>query len=154
LEYAAVWGTTGPVADDAERVVDDLPAGGISTLLEPAGRSNGRPVRLAENAGIAFQGCIVLGMGFVLEPEEAKSWIAEEPKSGEVLFPYLSGEDLNSRPDGSASRWVIDFYDRSQEAASQYEMPYQRLAVTVYPERQKVKRKALRQRWWQYAEKR
>src|SRR5699024_4906395 len=68
--------------------------------------------------------------------------------------PYLNGEDLNSRPDCSPSRWVIDFYDRSQDEAAKYELPYERLTSTVYPERQKVKRKALRERWWQYAEKR
>ena len=29
----------------------------------------------------------------------------------QVLFPYLNGEDLNSRPDQSPSRWVINFRD-------------------------------------------
>ena len=28
-----------------------------------------------------------------------------------MLFPYLNGEDLNSRPDQSPSRWVINFFD-------------------------------------------
>ena len=27
------------------------------------------------------------------------------------MFPYLNGEDLNSRPDQSPSRWVINFFD-------------------------------------------
>ena len=27
------------------------------------------------------------------------------------LFPYLNGEDLNTRPDQSPSRWVINFFD-------------------------------------------
>ena len=58
-------------------------------------------MRLGENAGIAFIGCYVLGMGFVLDPDEAQAWIAEDPRNAEVLFPYLNGEDLNSRPDCS-----------------------------------------------------
>lgn len=161
LEYAAIWGTRGHVADEAVRVCDDAPVARISTLLEPEGRVNGRPERLIENADVAFQGCIVLGKGFVLEPEEAQDWIAEDPRNAEVLFPYLNGEDLNSRPDCSPSRWVIDFNDWSEERSSAYATPYRRLAETVKPERQRLKndgsyalRKPLPQRWWQYGEKR
>jgi hypothetical protein len=50
-------------------------------------------------------------MGFVMTPEEAQTLIDENPRNREVLFPYLNGEDLNSRPDQSASRWVINFRD-------------------------------------------
>ena len=44
----------------------------------PLGRVEGNPIRLAENAGIAFQGCIVLGMGFVVDVAEAQEWIAAD----------------------------------------------------------------------------
>ncbi len=78
-----------------------------------------------------------------------------------MLFPYLNGEDLNSRPDASASRWVIDFNDRSEAAAAEYPLPFQRLAERVKPERRRRKpdgsfalRNPLPDRWWQYGEKR
>ena len=48
-------------------------------------------------------------MGFVLTPEEAQALIDKDPKNKDVLFPYLNGEDLNSRTDQSPSRWVINF---------------------------------------------
>ena len=77
------------------------------------------------------------------------------------MFPYLNGEDLNSRPDTSASRWVIDFNDRSESQAAEYELPFARIHDTVKPERQKVRpdgsyvmRSPLPERWWQYGEKR
>jgi hypothetical protein len=35
----------------------------------------------------------------------------ENPQNGEALFPYLNGEDVNSRPDQSPSRWVVNFRD-------------------------------------------
>ena len=160
LEYAAVWGTRGTVAESISRVCDDLPVERISTLLEPGEDID--PLRLAANMRIAFQGCIVLGMGFVIEdPEEAKRWLKLDSRNMDVLFPYMNGEDLNSRPDLSAPRWVIDFYDRSEEEAATYVVPYQRLLDRVKPERQRTKRdgtyvlrKPLPQRWWQYAEKR
>ena len=96
----------------------------ISTLLEPAGQVDGSPTRLDRERGIAFMGCIVLGMGFVLEPDEAEAWIDEDRRrTREVLFPYLNGEDLNSRPDCSASRWVIDFNDRPRTQPPATSMP-------------------------------
>ena len=138
LEYAAVWGTLGPVAEEVPRIADDIPVRRISTLLEPAGRIDGNPVRLKENSGIAFQGCIVLGMGFVLDVAEAQEWIAADPRNAEVLFPYLNGEDLNSRPDASASRWVIDFNERDEVDAARYSLPFMRVVDLVRPERQKL----------------
>ena len=161
LEYAAVWGARGHVADEVLRVCDNVPVARISTLLEPEGRVTGQPERLAENTSIAFQGCVVLGTGFILESEEAQEWIAEDPKNSEVLFPCLNGRDLNSRSNCSASRWIVDFNDWSEERAAEYETPYAHLLRTVKPERQRVKsdgsyalRKPLPERWWQYADKR
>ncbi len=154
LEYAAVWGSRRAIPDGVPRVANDVVVDRISTLLEPAGRVAGTPARLAENSGIAFQGCIVLGMGFVLAPEEATAWIDADPKNAEVLFPYLTGEDLNSRPGTSPSRWVIDFNDRSEEAVQKYRLPYRRIYDKVRPERLKNNRKVYREHWWQYAEKR
>lgn len=71
----------------------------------------GDPFPLKQNQGKSFQGSIVLGKGFVLTPEKAKELIDKNPKNKDVLFPYLNGEDLNSRPDQSPSRWVINFFD-------------------------------------------
>jgi hypothetical protein len=154
LEISLLWGTRDHVADGVPRVADGLPVTGISTLLEPAGRVDGDPLRLAENAGAAFIGCYVLGMGFVLEPEEAAAWIGADERNAEVLFPYLNGEDLNSQPDCSPSRWVIDFNDRSEDAAKRYRLPYGRVQERVKPERARNNRKVYREYWWHYAEKR
>jgi hypothetical protein len=154
LEYAAVWGGLDEVAADVPRVADDVAVRRISTLLEAQGRAEGNPVRLAENAGIAFQGCIVLGMGFVLDSSEAQEWIAADARNAEVLFPYLNGEDLNQRPDASASRWVVDFNDRSESAASEYGLPFARVTRQVRAERMANNRKVYRAYWWQHAEKR
>ncbi|WP_454132223.1 type IIL restriction-modification enzyme MmeI [Microbacterium lacticum] len=100
-------------------------------------------------------------MGFVVEPDEAQEWIAADVRNAEVLFPYLNGEDLNSRPDSSSSRWVIDFNDWDEARAARYRLPYKRAAELVRPERQRKKpdgsyvlRNPLPERWWQYAEKR
>ena len=95
----------------------------------------GSPYRLKENAGKSFIGSFVLGMGFVLEPSEAQALIAKNPRNKDVLFPYLNGEDLNSRPDQSPSRWVINFFDWPEEKAREYPDCFRIVEEKVKPER-------------------
>ncbi len=103
----------------------------------------------------------MLGMGFVLQSEEALTLIDKDPRNRDVLFPFLTGEDLNSRPDQSPSRWVINFFDWSEVRAKSYSDCWAIIEAKVKPERQRKKetgdyalRKPLPQRYWQYADKR
>lgn len=153
LEYAAVWGTVGRVSPLTKRTADGVEVASVSTLLEAEGRVIGAPLRLGVNTGLAFQGCIVLGMGFVLDTVTAHGWIAENGKSAEVLFPYLNGEDLNSRPDASASRWVIDFNERSEAVAKTYTSPWAHVLQHVRSERAKQdadKYPRMVNEWWKF----
>lgn len=153
LEFAAVWGSLASPSSDAETSADGV-VGAVTSRLTIAGRAGGPPISLHENAGISFQGCIVLGKGYVLTEHEAAQMITADQRNSEVLFPYLNGEDLNSSPRMEAGRWVVNFYDRSLEAAQEYELPFHRIKSLVYPERVTNARKSIRERWWQYAEKR
>lgn len=160
LQFSAVWGTSGRVASTAPRVANGRPARTISTLLEEEG-TRGLPVRLSENAGISFGGCKIYGQGFILDPDEVVAWIEQDKRYSHVLAPYLNGEDVTSRPDLSAPRWVIDFNDLSEESAASYLLPYARALDRVKPERQRtnssgrhVLRNPLPERWWQYADRR
>ncbi|NUW43304.1 Eco57I restriction-modification methylase domain-containing protein [Nonomuraea rhodomycinica] len=154
LQYSAVWGTWQRIPDNIPRNADGIDAKSISTLLEPAGRINDSPNRLSENLHRSFQGCIVLGSGFVLSKNEAKEWMHTNPETKDVLFPYLGGKDLNTWPDSHASRWIIDFNDRSEEDSKLYTLPYNRALTQVKEERAKNSRKVYRDYWWQFAEKR
>lgn len=84
---------------------------GITPYLVARSRVVGTPYPLRANEGESFEGSKPNGMGFILEPEAAQALIKQNARNRDVLFPYLNGEDLNSRPDQSASRWVIDFRD-------------------------------------------
>lgn len=128
----------------------------------------GNPFTLKQNEDKSFQGSIVLGKGFVMEPKEAKSLIEKNKQNKEVLFPYLNGEDLNNSPDQAPSRWVINFFDWSEEKAKQYSDCYAIVEKHVKPERQRwaidndkkeiigeyALRKPLPEKWWIYADKR
>ncbi|MBY0482596.1 MAG: restriction endonuclease [Chitinophagaceae bacterium] len=139
----------------------------ITTYLDDAD-SLGTPFTLKYNEGKSFQGSIVLGKGFVLEPNEAKALIEKNPQNKNVLFPYLNGDDLNNNPDQSPSRWVINFFDWVEEKAKKHSDCYKIIEELVKPERQRwakndegdeiigeyALRKPLPEKWWIYADKR
>lgn len=83
----------------------------ITPHLKPLGSTQGKPLRLAANAGKSFLGSMVLGIGFVLTEAEANELMARDPANRACLLPYLNGEDINTRPDSSPSRWIINFFD-------------------------------------------
>lgn len=119
------------------------------------------PQRLKANESIAFIGSFVNGMGFVVTSDDAQEMLDADPRNSEVIFPYINGQDLTSDPEQRPSRWVINFWDWSEERAETFELPYKRILETVKPERQRRKpngeyalRKPLPQRWWHHADKR
>ncbi|MGH3970967.1 MAG: type IIL restriction-modification enzyme MmeI, partial [Mycobacterium sp.] len=112
----------------------------------------GNPQRLKANRHQSFLGSYVYGHGFVLSAEDAAALIAADSRNADVVRPYLVGEDLNQRPDGSPLRWVIDFRDWPEERAATYPLPFKRLEETVRPVRAKLNRESYRRRWWQFAE--
>ncbi|NTU82796.1 MAG: hypothetical protein HGA45_26080 [Chloroflexales bacterium] len=132
----------------------------ISTSLEEQ-EDKGKPFRLVANTDKSFEGSKLIGIGFVLETNEAQRLIHLNEGNRDVLFPYLSGEDINTRPDQSPSRWVINFHDWPIYRAAEYPEPLQLVTERVKPERQRRKengefqlRKPLPERWWHYGDKR
>lgn len=160
LQVAHVWVRKGKWA--GPYAIDETTVNGITSFLTPPSSANDTPYRLKANVGKSFQGSIVLGMGFVLEPESAEELIAKNPRNKDVLFPYINGEDLNSRPDQTPSRWVINFFDWPIEKAMEYPDCFRIVEENVKPERTRKKegstdyalRKPLPQKWWIYADKR
>lgn len=122
----------------------------ISAFL--SGREDWSLQRLKANVGITFIGSVVNGMGFILSPEDAQQMLHSDPKNSEVIFPYLNGSDLNSDPAQHPSRFVINFWDWSEERAKTYLKPYDRILSLVRPVREKLNRAKYRDRWWHYSE--
>ena len=163
LEVAYVWLKKGQW--QSEYLLDDKTVTGITPYLTIPGKAVGKPKKLAANRDKSFIGSYVLGMGFVLTPEEAQALIEKDPRNKDVLFPYLNGQDLNNNSDQSPSRWVINFHDwaldeehddpkkpKGRPYAADYPECLKIIRDKVKPERDKNKRKVRRERWWQYAE--
>jgi hypothetical protein len=147
LEVAHIWLRRGDW--QGPYMLDEKPVEGITTLLTPQGAVRGKPYTLLVNVGKSFIGSYLLGTGFVLEPNEAQALIAKDSRNRDVLFPYLNGEDLNSRPDQSPSRWVINFHDWTLEHAESYPDCIKIVREKVLPQR-KVGTKFARKEWWLY----
>lgn len=122
------------------------------------------PERLAVNSGKSFVGSYLLSMGFTFDDTDSKGvatpisemyrLIKKDPRNQEVIFPYIGGAEVNNSPTHSFHRYAINFYDRDLEEAETWPDLINIVHERVKPDRDRQKRKALRERWWQYAEKR
>lgn len=82
-----------------------------------------------------FQGQIPGNEHFVFEPDEAKKLIAHDESSKEIMFPYLTGQDLVARPKGYPSRFVLDFGERDIMQAQQFVTAYKYVETHILPVR-------------------
>lgn len=176
--------------------LDGRPVRRVSAYLVE-GDLDGSPSTLIENAAIAFKGSVPLGLGFTFDDVNAqrglsnsladmKQLIEKNAKNGEIIKPYIGGEEVNGDPRHTHRRYIIDFFDRplkrldegniwkslsteeqsSQlfigvvapdypgEVASDWPDLLEIVERRVKPDRDHQTRPALRDRWWQYCEKR
>lgn len=121
------------------------------------------PRHLTSNSSTSYIGSYILGMGFTFDDTD-KSGIASpiremhriiqnNPRNAERIFPYIGGAEVNTNPTHSPHRFVISFEARSEVEARQWPDLMEIVEARVKPERSGLKRKAYRERWWQFAEK-
>lgn len=102
-------------------VLDGRQVGRISAYLVE-GDLDTSPAPLVANSGKAYQGSIVLGIGFTFDDEAAakgeseslsdmRALVANNPKNAERIFPYIGGEEISSDSRHAHHRYVIDFAD-------------------------------------------
>ncbi|RKG97707.1 hypothetical protein D7X32_31795 [Corallococcus carmarthensis] len=108
------------------------------------------PVILSANAGKSFQGSIVLGMGFVLSPEQRSALVAKSSKNTACIFRYVGGEEINSDPSPDLERYVINFGQMELDEAERWPDLIRIVRDLVKPERDKVKDRGAKQSWWQF----
>jgi MmeI, DNA-methyltransferase domain len=106
--------------------------------------------RLEENRGVAFQGVIPWGRGFVINGAAAREMLQEplnvngSPNS-DVLLPYRNAVDLSRR---SRDRWLIDMGTRSLQEAMLFERPFRHLEATVRVQRLRTGNQDAIDTWW------
>lgn len=153
VHVSLVW--AGHAGEHEQTYLADSPVRGITPSLEAQSRVTGNPKRLVANMEQSFIGSYVLGEGFVLTSEKAQELIEQNPKNRDVVFPYLVGKDLNSRPDCSPSRWVINFGSMTEEEAREYSEPFEIVERKVKHKRlEKNYSPSAREYWWLYERRR
>lgn len=143
-------------------ILDGFNVNEISSFLVN-GSYDDVPPALAENDSKCFIGSYILGMGFTFDDssEDANpislmnQLIEDNPKNADRIFPFLGYSEVANHPKHLHHRFVIDFGDMTEEdAQTGWPDLVQILREKVKPERDKKKRDANREKWWQYAEKR
>jgi hypothetical protein len=123
----------------------------ITPSLDPAGRVSGAPHRLAAYGGVSFQGSNILGAGFLMPPDDARRILELEPEADGVVVPAVNGDDVNSSPTQTASRWAINFRDWALERAARFPLVLAIVEQQVRPERERNTYSShARHHWWQY----
>lgn len=118
------------------------------------------PDALLSNKGLCYMGTKVWGSGFVFEPEPSNGsssiedmnrLLAEDPRNGEVIFAYIGGQEFNSSPTQSPSRFVIDFGARTEAEARRWPSLFSIVEHRVRPVRLGNKQRNYRENWWLHA---
>lgn len=104
--------------------------------------------RLPANAGVSFQGPVLVG-DFEVEGATARQWLREPNPHGspnaEVVRPLTNGKDISAR---SRGMWVVDFNAMAEADASLYEKPFEHVRLHVKPMRDNNREASRRERWW------
>jgi hypothetical protein len=150
LEIARVWLYRGEWSGMV--TLEDRPVGKITSSLDSVSRARGPANRLAASTRRAFIGSLLNGIGFVLDVQEASSLINADQSNADVIDPYLIGEDLNSRPDCTPARRVINFADWPLEQAEQYPDCLAIVRERVKPRRDDLPdyKRRVRDAWWRF----
>ena len=104
------------------------------------GTDVGSAVRLTSNmySAACFQGQTHGHEGFLLSREDAHSMLKEDPASKDVLFPFLTADEMISNPQSAPNRYVIDFQPRDVFEANKYKSAFDQIKGTVLPAREKA----------------
>jgi len=132
-------------------LLDGRPAEFVSSRLDA--EPEAEPRRLRENAGKCFKGHVPLGEGFSMQPHAASALMDQNPRNRDCLFPYVIGHDLNSRPDQSPSRWIIQFDERTEREARSYPDLWEIVQDRVWPvrrEKDAQKYPRMVNEWWKF----
>ena len=141
-----------PAPTSGDAVLDGQPVSAIHadlTAAHGAGRLDMTAAcRLVENAGIAYQGPVLVGP-FEVEGDVARDWLKQPNPNGrpnsEVLKPLTNGKDITTR---SRALCVVDFGAMTEAEASLYEKPFDHVQTHVRPARENNRDESRRTRWW------
>jgi SAM-dependent methyltransferase len=106
-----------------------------STLAPQWDVSGAAVLDVNRTSGGCFQGQTHGHSGFLLNAEEAADLLRRSPDFREVVFPYLTGDELLDRTETTPWRYVIDFHPRDLDEARSFSELLARIERLVLPTR-------------------
>jgi hypothetical protein len=152
LEVSNLWITIAPWKGEA--VLADHPVQAISPSLdEQRGGAVRDPLPLQAFASRICKGSELQGDGFKVTEAEARRLIEIDPANADVLFPLMTGDDINKAVGCRPGSWVINFKHRSLEDSARFIEPFRLVEEKVKPERMGYtgdsgRDRFLRKFWW------
>lgn len=139
------WG--GPLILNGQ-VVD-----GITTMLKP-GTEFTKPRPLQANSNLCSDGVKVQGIGFVLNEAEALALLQQDAGNAQCLTRYIVGDDINNHPKHLSDRWVINFWNMSEQDSRRYTPLWDILEERVKPYRDSLTKQIHESCFWKFWDRR
>jgi hypothetical protein len=135
---------------DGRAVTFDHQIGKVFANLQIGANVAGSKPLLA-NEGLAYRGVQLIGSGFIVTPEVAKSLgLGAVDNAENHIREYRNGRDLTAKPRGVMA---IDLFGLSEtEVRSRFPAIYQHVTDNVKPEREQNNRESYRKNWWIHGE--
>src|SRR5690606_25251017 len=123
-------------------VLDEAGVPEISSQLLPE-KERADNTKLRANANISFMGSYLLGMGFTFDDVSPQAsplsrmheLLEHDSRNGEVIRPYLGGNEFCTAPDQGHRRYVVDFGEMTEAEARRWPDLFTLLEETVRPYR-------------------
>lgn len=127
---------TGPASKEYELNFRDVAAIN-SALSDQTDVSGAGPLLCNTAPQRCFNGQMLGHQGFLLSAEQRAQIVARDPRSAEVIHPYLNGVEVLTIG-GEGERFVLDFGSRNQLEAAAYAGAFAWVRDHVLPDRQKA----------------
>lgn len=144
-------------ADHWAKRLDDRDVPCLTAFLFSQG-GNDDPLKLRANQALSYEGVKPYGQGFIFDDGDPKATpiaemhrlIAQRPCNHQVIFPYISGEEINDSPTHRATRYIINFGERTLEECRVWPELIGIVEAKVKSERLAKSREVAERPWWQF----
>jgi hypothetical protein len=147
--FVSLLTITNSLSINIRYVLDNKEVANISSFLDTG--SSTKPNDLHCNEDLVYQGCKLLGDGFILTREKADYLLAISDKYNDILFPLINAKNINENPSQNSNRFAINFRDWPIEHAKRYEAAFDIVETKLKTQRASTSERHSREHWWQYA---
>ena len=106
-----------------------------SSLSDKTDVSDAMQLEANQTPKRVFQGQVAGNRHFILEPNDAINLLERDQSSRRVLFPFLIGRDLVSRPNAQPSRYILDLSAFDIVEAQSYHAAMRHIRTHILPVR-------------------